>query len=87
MRNAYEEYLADWEREGSPWELWVAKAEEVRAAFAALIGASVEEIALTTSVSAAVSSLASGLSFDGERRKVVLTELEFPTVGQVWHAQ
>ena len=37
-------------------------------------------------MSAAVNAFASGLDF-GERSKVVLTDLEFPTIGQIWHAQ
>ena len=84
MREAYSQYLRDWEELGSPWELWVEKTDEARAAFAELIGATPEEIAVTTSLSAAVSALASGLRFDGDRRKVVLSEVEFPTVGQIW---
>src|SRR5690606_20914979 len=40
-----------------------------------------------TSVSAAVSALASGIDFSGERNKVVMSDFEFPTIGQIWHAQ
>ncbi len=87
VEEAIAQYLADWREHGSPWDLWVEKAEAARAAFGELVGASPSEVALTSSVSAAVSALASGLQFDGDRRKVVLTELEFPTVGQIWHAQ
>lgn len=87
VRDAYERYLRDWDELGSPWELWVAKADEARAAFAGLVGADPQDVAVTTSLSAGVSALASALRFDGERRKVVLSELEFPTVGQIWHAQ
>ncbi len=87
VREAYSQYLRDWEELGSPWELWVEKTDEARAAFAELVGATPDEIAVTTSLSAAVSALASGLRFDGDRRKVVLSEVEFPTVGQIWHAQ
>src|SRR5205823_8994506 len=42
---------------------------------------------VTTSVSAGVSALASALRFDRGRSKVVLTDFEFPTIGQIWHAQ
>ena len=41
---------------------------------------------MTTSLSAGVSALASAIGFD-ERRKVVISDFEFPTVGQIWHAQ
>jgi selenocysteine lyase/cysteine desulfurase len=87
VREAYERYLRDWDELGSPWELWVAKADEARAAFAGLVGAASEEVAVTTSLSAGVSTLASALSFDGERNRIAVSELEFPTVGQIWHAQ
>ena len=45
-----------------------------------------DEVAVTTSLSAGVSALASALDFDG-RPRVVVSDFEFPTVGQIWHAQ
>ncbi len=57
-----------------------------RIRFARLVNASPEEVAVTTSLSAGVSALASGLRF-ARRSKVVLTDWEFPTIGQIWHAQ
>ena len=87
VRDAYEQYLADWDELGSPWELWVEKADAARAAFARLVGANADEVAVTTSVSAGINALASALRFDGPRTKIVLSEFEFPTVGQIWHAQ
>jgi selenocysteine lyase/cysteine desulfurase len=86
VREAYEQYLRDWDELGSPWELWVGKTDEARNAFAELIGADSDEVAVTTSLSAGVSSLASGLRY-GARDKIVLSEVEFPTIGQIWHAQ
>jgi selenocysteine lyase/cysteine desulfurase len=79
VREAYEQYLRDWEELGSPWELWDEKTEEARAAFAELVGAAATDVAVTTSLSAGVSGLA--------RTKIVLSDVEFPTVGQIWHAQ
>ena len=87
VREAYAQYLRDWEELGSPWDLWVERTDEARAEFAALIGSAAEDVAVTTSLSAAISAVASGLRFDRGRSKVVLSEVEFPTVGQVWHAQ
>src|SRR5205823_6202547 len=86
VRVAYEQYLADWDEKGAPWEYWVERQEAARAAFAGLVSASPDEIAVTTSLSAGVSALASGLRF-ARRSKVVLTDWEFPTIGQIWHAQ
>ncbi len=87
VRHAYEQYLADWECLGSPWELWVGKLERVRGQFAALVGAAPDEIAVCTSVSAAASALASALDFSGTRNRVVVDDFSFPAVAQVWHAQ
>jgi selenocysteine lyase/cysteine desulfurase len=86
VRAAYEQYLADWDDKGAPWEYWVERQEAARAAFAGLVSADPDEIAVTTSLSAGVSALASGLRF-ARRSKVVLTDWEFPTIGQIWHAQ
>ena len=87
VKAAYASYLEDWETSGSPWELWVEELEQTRSAVARLLNAEPSEIAVTTSVSAALSSLASALEFGGERRKVVVSDFEFPTSAQVWHAQ
>ncbi len=86
VRSAYDAYLRDWDEKGAPWDLWVERTESARATFAGLVNADPDEIAVTTSLSAAVSSLASGLRF-ARRSKVVVSDLEFPTVGQIWHAQ
>ena len=87
VRAAYDEYLAGWDERGAPWDYWVERTEAARVAFARLINAVPEEVAVTTSLSAGVASLASGIRFAGRRNKVVLTDWEFPTIGQIWHAQ
>jgi selenocysteine lyase/cysteine desulfurase len=86
VRDSYAAYLRDWEEHGAPWEYWVEREEAARAAFAGLVGAEPDEVAVTGSLSAGVSALASGLRY-ARRSKIVTTELEFPTVGQIWHAQ
>jgi selenocysteine lyase/cysteine desulfurase len=87
VKQAYETYLNDWDEKGSPWEVWVERGEAARQAFAGLINAEPNEVAVCTSVSAGVSALASALDFTGERNKVVISDFEFPTIGQIWHAQ
>ncbi len=87
VKQAYADYLLDWDEKGSPWELWIERLETTRDAFAGLIHAHPDELAVVTSVSHAVSSLASSLHFDGERDKIVLSDFEFPTIAQIWHAQ
>jgi selenocysteine lyase/cysteine desulfurase len=86
VRASYELYLDDWDEKGAPWEYWVERQEAARASFADLVNAAPDEVAVTASLSAGVASLASGLRF-ARRSKVVLTDWEFPTIGQIWHAQ
>ena len=86
VRASYEQYLSEWDEYGAPWEYWVDRQEAARAAFAGLVNAEPDEVAVTTSLSAGVSALASGLRY-ARRSKLVLTDWEFPTIGQIWHAQ
>jgi kynureninase len=60
---------------------------EVKRLFAGLIGADPGELAITTNVSLALSTVASALDFSGERNRIVLTELDFATDGHVALAQ
>jgi len=86
-RAAAERYLDSWNTRGMDWDGWIAEVNEARAAFARLVGADVNEIAVCGSVSHATSAVASALDFSSPRKGVVASEAEFPTVGQVWLAQ
>jgi len=86
VQTGLEDYIASWHEQGSPWELWVNRYEEARTAFAQFINASPDEVAIVTSASAGINSIASALNFR-ERKKVVMGEFEFPTMGHVWLAQ
>ena len=72
------------------YEIWVAKLEDVRKQFGSTIDAGADTIALMSSVSAAVSvvwgAIAASIRGTG-RDKVVLTELDFPTVGHHFLSQ
>lgn len=87
VKAAFEAYLGDRLRVGADWDLWVAKNESVRSLVAELLGAGSDEIAVTASVSAGLNSLASALDFSGPRNKIVISDFEFPTAAQIWHAQ
>jgi selenocysteine lyase/cysteine desulfurase len=88
VRRAYEEYLEGWDENGAEWEHWVERAETARAAFARLLHADSGEVAVTTSVSQGVNGIVSALPLErGDRTKIVISEYEFPTVGQIAHAQ
>jgi selenocysteine lyase/cysteine desulfurase len=86
VRAAYLDYLDGWDDRGAPWDYWVERAETARGTFARLVGAEADDVAVTTSLSAGVSALASAVDF-GSRPKVVISDYEFPTIGQIWHAQ
>jgi selenocysteine lyase/cysteine desulfurase len=86
VRGAFDEYLATWDRSGSPWDVWVEEYEATRRAFAQFLGAQPDEVAVLPSASAGINSIASALSFK-DRKKVVLGSFEFPTMGHVWLAQ
>jgi selenocysteine lyase/cysteine desulfurase len=87
VRAAVEEWLAGWDENGAEWEFWVERNEAARSAFAELLHAAPDEVAVTTSVSQAVSAFVSSLDFAGERNRIVISDYEFPTVGQIAHAQ
>ncbi len=87
VRAAYERYLTDWDQIGAPWDLWISLSGEARSGFARLLNATTDEIAVTTSVSAGVSALLSGLGNRDGRNKIVMSDFEFPTIGQNIHAQ
>ncbi|MCA9964837.1 MAG: aminotransferase class V-fold PLP-dependent enzyme [Anaerolineales bacterium] len=86
VKKAYAQYLLDWDEKGSPWELWVEKLEAARQAFAGLINAEGNEVAVVGSVSDAVAGVAGALDYSDGRHKIVVTDFDFPTVPQIWHA-
>lgn len=86
-RAAAERYLDSWNRSGMDWDAWMEEVSLAKRAFATLVNASTDEIAVFSSVSEATSAIASALDFTGRRKTVVVTEAEFPTIGHVWLAQ
>ena len=87
VKAAINSYMDDRLLVGANWDVWVTKNEAVRAAMAQVLRAQPDEIAVTASASAGINSLASALDFTGRRNKVVLSDFEFPTNAQIWHAQ
>lgn len=83
--DAVSEFLRLWNELGaSAWyEIWLAELQGLRERFARLIGAEPYEIAILPHVSAALSAIAASLDYS-ERPKVVMTALDFPTVGHQW---
>jgi selenocysteine lyase/cysteine desulfurase len=87
VRAAFNAYMEDRLLVGANWDVWISKNESVRRLTAQLLRANPEEIAMTASVSAGLNALASSLRFMRPRNKIVISDLEFPTNAQIWHAQ
>jgi selenocysteine lyase/cysteine desulfurase len=80
-------FTESWHSGGSPWDVWVGELERLRARVAAFIGADVDEVAVMPNATTAAAAVATALSFDGPRRRVVLGGVEFPTMAHLWQAQ
>lgn len=72
--------------DGAPWATWIEKVEEARSRFASLIGARVEQVAIIPSASAGAYQVASTQGW-AAGSSLVTTDMEFPSVAQVWLAQ
>ena len=71
---------------GAPWGLWMEEVDELRQRFARFINASPDEIAIVCSASEGAYQVASSFNWS-DRRDVVTSALEFPSVGHVLRAQ
>jgi selenocysteine lyase/cysteine desulfurase len=85
---ALERFEEAWNAHGAQawYGIWMGELAALREKFARLIGAQPHEIAIAPSVSAALSEIASGLDM-GDRNKVVLTDVDFPTLAYQWLAR
>ncbi|GEN86118.1 aminotransferase class V-fold PLP-dependent enzyme [Oceanobacillus sojae] len=79
----HEELLAD----GANWNTAMGMLERARESFAALIGAEPDEIAVVSSVSHAISAIATAFPDALTRDEIIFTDLDFPTVADIWTAQ
>lgn len=83
-------YVDAWAAKGAPDNVWFEDIfptmRALKQGFAALAGCDPGEVAITTNVSIALSTVASSVDFT-KRRKVIMSELDFPTDGHVWLAQ
>lgn len=86
VREAIERYLDSWCSTGMDWDSWVEECIKAKHEFAKLIKADPSEIAISTSVSEATASLASSLNPYSNKRKIVVSEANFPTIGHIWLA-
>lgn len=86
-RAAAGRFLDSWNQRGMDWDAWMEEVRLAKLEFARLINADPEEIAVFSSVSEAASAVASAFDWTGDRTDAVVSEAEFPGVGQVWLAQ
>ncbi len=85
---ALDRFQEAWNEHGAQawYGTWMGELAALREKFARLIGAQPHEIAIAPSVSAALSEIASGLDL-GDRKKVVLADMDFPTLAYQWLAR
>lgn len=87
VSQAIEEYHNSLLSSGANWQQAMLKVEATREKFAELINAEPDEIAILTSVSDVLSAIATCLPYHPTKNRIVLTDMDFPTVGHVWYAQ
>ncbi len=87
VRDALNEYLDGMYVKGSLWDQWVMKLDELRQLVAKAFSTASTNVAITTTASAGINSVLSSIDFSGKRNRIVTTDLEFPTMGQILHAQ
>ncbi|GAA3017533.1 aminotransferase class V-fold PLP-dependent enzyme [Tetragenococcus solitarius] len=85
--NALDRYHEELLTYGSNWELATQKVEEARNTFAKLINAEPDEIAIVSSVSHAISAIATSLPVSPTKDEIIFTDFDFPTVEDVWTSQ
>lgn len=87
VQSAIQEYVDLRLRVGADWDAWVERSFALTDKFAQLIHSQPDEIAVTASASWGINSIASAMDFSGEKNRVLVSNYEFPTSGQIWHAQ
>ena len=87
VRDALNEYLDGMYEKGSLWDVWVKKQEELRQLVAQAFKTKPSNVAITSNASAGINSVLSSFDFSGPKKRIVTTDLEFPTMGQILHAQ
>src|ERR1700687_780531 len=79
-------YARDWDEKGTPvwYSDWLPLLARFRERIGELLRAPAGTTAIAPSVSVALSTLATGLPLPAGRNKVLIGELDFPTIGHQW---
>src|SRR5579864_190209 len=82
-RDALARYAQDWDELGTPvwFRHWLPLLEHFRERVGELLSAPPGSVAIAPSVSVALTTLASGLPLPAGRSKILIGELDFPTIG------
>jgi selenocysteine lyase/cysteine desulfurase len=85
-RAALARYAQDWDEKGTPvwYSDWLPLLARFRERIAELLQAPAGTTAIAPSVSVALTTLATGLPLPKGRNKVLIGELDFPTIGHQW---
>jgi kynureninase len=90
-RSRLDAYLDAWASKGAPDLVWFEDIFPAMGAlkrtFAGMAGCDADELAITTNISMALSTIATCVDVSGPRNRILLSELDFPTDGHVWLAQ
>jgi kynureninase len=87
-RRKVAEFLDIWQSRGAAawYDVWWEALEDLRARYGRIINAAPHAIALAPSISVALSAFAEAIDY-GQRPRVVMTSLDFPTVAYQWLAK
>jgi kynureninase len=83
-----EQFIEMWNEWGAHawYDIWLGEIAKARQKFATIIGAQIHEVAIAPSVSVALSSIATALDYS-QRNKVILADMDFPTLAYQWLAK
>ncbi len=77
-----------WVQEGiNAWHTWLPEVERAAERVGKIIGAPAGTMIMLTNVSEAQARIASCLDYSGARKKVVYSELNFPSVSYLWQSE
>ena len=84
-RMGLHQYAEDWTEFGAPawWLRWIPKIDRVQTLFAQAINADLDQVTIHHSASSALASVSSALDYS-VRNKVVVSEIDFPTIAYQW---
>jgi kynureninase len=86
--DALREYATLWiERSITAWEEWLPEVDRAADRIGRVLHAPPRSVIMLTNVSQAQAVVASCLDYSGARRRVVYTDMAFPTVSYVWKAE